>query len=119
MRTIGVGVISFAHGHGSTYCDQMIRFNDVKLVACWDDNEERGRGAAERFGMIYTPHIEDVLGHPRVDAVIVTCETNRHAEMVVAAAEAALPIHGAIAPRSFDRLSGQFPLCPCYGRSLL
>ena len=88
MSAIGVGVISFAHGHGSTYCDQMARFDDVKLVACWDDNEERGKGAAERFGMTYTPHIEDVLGHPRVDAVIVTCETNRHAEMVVAAAEA-------------------------------
>jgi len=32
--------------------------------------------------------MEDVLGDPDVDAVVVACETNRHAEVAVAAAEA-------------------------------
>lgn len=88
MSAMGVGVISFAHGHATTYCHQMVHFDDVRLVTCWDDSEGRGKSAAEQFGMTYTPHVEDVLAHPNVDAVIVTCETNRHAEMVVAAAEA-------------------------------
>ena len=38
--------------------------------------------------MRYSPHVEDVLNHPNVDAVIVTCETNRHPAMVIAAAQA-------------------------------
>ena len=38
--------------------------------------------------MRYSPHVEDVLNHPGVDAVIVTCETNRHPAMVIAAAQA-------------------------------
>jgi predicted dehydrogenase len=85
---IGIGVISFAHGHASVYCQQMTHFEDVKLVACWDDDPQRGHNAANQFDMAYTPHVEDVLHDPQVQAVIITCETNRHAEMVVAAASA-------------------------------
>ena len=82
----GIGVISFAHGHANAYCNKMQGFEDVKLVACWDDNVERGENAATQYGMTFSPHLEDVVNHPEIDAVIVTCETNRHAEMVEAAA---------------------------------
>ena len=42
MKTkIGIGIISFAHGHANAYCSQMQTFDDVELVACWDDNAER------------------------------------------------------------------------------
>jgi len=85
---IGIGIISFAHGHVNAYCNQMLNFDDVKLVSCWDDKEERGKQAAERFGMKYSPNIEDTVDNPEVDAVIIACETNRHAEMTVIAAEA-------------------------------
>ena len=89
MKTaIGIGIISFAHGHANAYCNRMQTFDDVKLVTCWDDNAERGEAAATQFGMNYSPHLEDVIHHPQIDAVIVTCETNRHAEMVEAAAAA-------------------------------
>ena len=87
MKTkIGIGIISFAHGHANAYCNQMQTFDDVELVACWDDNVERGKAAATQYGMNYSPHLEDVINHPEIHAVIVTCETNRHAEMVAAAA---------------------------------
>ncbi|MCY3722526.1 MAG: Gfo/Idh/MocA family oxidoreductase [Candidatus Poribacteria bacterium] len=83
---IGIGIISFAHGHANAYCNQMQTFDDVELVACWDDNVERGEAAATQYDMRYSPHLEDITNHPEIHAVIVTCETNRHAEMVVAAA---------------------------------
>lgn len=85
---IGIGIISFAHGHANAYCNKMKGFEDVNLVACWDDNTERGENAASQFDMRYSPHLEDVVNHAGIDAVIVTCETNRHAEMVAAAASA-------------------------------
>ncbi len=85
---IGIGIISFAHGHANSYCHRMLTFDDVKLVGCWDDDEERGKSAANQFDMSYSPHLEDVINHPDIQGVIVTCETNRHAEMVIAAAEA-------------------------------
>ena len=89
MKTkIGIGIISFAHGHVNAYCNQMQTFDDVKLVACWDDDVARGEAAATQFGMSFSPHLEDVVHHPEIHAVIVTCETNQHAEMVEAAATA-------------------------------
>jgi predicted dehydrogenase len=38
--------------------------------------------------MAYSPRLDDVVGRPDVDAVIVTNETYRHAEVVIAAAKA-------------------------------
>ena len=86
--TIGIGIISFAHGHANAYCNKMMGFDDVKLIACWDDNKDRGENAANQYGMRFSPHLEDVVNNKEIDAVIVTCETNRHAEMVAAAASA-------------------------------
>lgn len=88
MAPINIGVISFAHGHVNAYCNQMKNWDDVRLVAAWDDDEERGRRNAESFGMEYTPHLEDLLGRGDVDAVIVTSETNKHGDHCVAAAGA-------------------------------
>jgi predicted dehydrogenase len=85
---IGIGVVSFAHGHVNTYCSQMKGWDDVRLVAAWDDDEERGCRQSEAFGMAFSPHLEDLLGRNDVDAVIVTSETNRHADHCVAAAAA-------------------------------
>jgi predicted dehydrogenase len=85
---LGIGILSFAHGHAGVYCQRMLSYDDVKLVACWDDNEERGRMNADKFGLRYSAHVEDVLNDPAIQAVIVTCETNRHPEMVLAAAAA-------------------------------
>ena len=85
---IGLGVISFAHGHANLYCERLATYDDVKLVACWDDDAERGAAAAGKFGMRFSPHLEELLDDPAIQGVIVTCETNRHAEMVLAAAQA-------------------------------
>jgi predicted dehydrogenase len=85
---IGIGILSHAHGHANTYCREMVGFDDVELVASWDDNVERGQQAAQAFGLEYRPDVDDVIHDPRVDAVIVTTETNRHAEYVERAAAA-------------------------------
>lgn len=85
---LGIGVISFAHGHANLYAKRISGYADARLVACWDDDPARGQAAADQFGMAYSPHLEDLLARADVQAVIVTCETNRHAEMVLAAAAA-------------------------------
>lgn len=85
---IGIGFLSFAHGHVSAYADVMKAFDDVRLISAYDDNEDRGKGVCANAGMAYTPHVEDVLNNPEVQAVIVGSETNRHADLVVAAAQA-------------------------------
>ena len=88
MDKVGIGILSFAHGHSGVYCQVMKDFSDVELIAAWDDNEERGRKAAETYGLAYHARVEDLLSDPRIDAVIVTCETNRHADLIEQAAAA-------------------------------
>jgi predicted dehydrogenase len=63
-------------------------FDDVELVATWDDNVARGREAAKTFGLELKQSADEVIQDPRVDAVIVSMETNRHAEFVERAAAA-------------------------------
>lgn len=85
---IGISVLSFAHGHAGVYCQVMRDFPDVTLVSAWDDNLERGQRAAANYGMKFCQDLDEVLADPDVQAVIVTCETNRHAEMIERAAAA-------------------------------
>ena len=88
MDKVGIGVLSHAHGHSNVYCEVMQDFPDVELVATWDDDVERGQRAAEAYGMEFRSSAADVIGDPRIDAVIVTMETNRHADFVERAAAA-------------------------------
>ncbi|HZO91119.1 MAG TPA: Gfo/Idh/MocA family oxidoreductase [Chthonomonadaceae bacterium] len=85
---IGIGILSFAHGHVNAYAHQIKTFDDAQLVACWDDDEARGRQNADAFGIPYSPHLEDVLSRPDLECVIVASETNKHAGLCVAAMEA-------------------------------
>ncbi len=88
MERIGIGVLSFAHGHVNAYCAKIQTFPDAYLVAAWDDNEERGREAASRYGMEFQPDVDALLARPDIDAVIITSETNRHADLAEAACAA-------------------------------
>jgi predicted dehydrogenase len=85
---IGVSILSFAHGHVGMYCQKMMGFDDVRLISAWDDNHERGIGTANRFGMTFTQGLDEVLNNSDVDVVIIGSETNRHADLVEAAANA-------------------------------
>ena len=88
MDKVRIGVLSHAHGHSNAYCRAMQNFDDVELVACWDDNEQRGREAAAAFGMEFRPDSDAITADPNIDAVIVATETNRHAQFVEQAAQA-------------------------------
>jgi predicted dehydrogenase len=88
MKPLGIGILSFAHGHAHAYATRMRTFDDVRLVAAWDDNAERGQAAAATHGMEFVAGYEALLARPDIDAVIVTCETNRHVDVIEAACAA-------------------------------
>ena len=84
----GIGILSFAHGHVNAYAQRIATYDDARLVACWDDDESRGQRQAAAYGLDYSPHLEDVLYRTDVDCIIVASETNKHAELCIAAMEA-------------------------------
>jgi predicted dehydrogenase len=83
-----IAVLSFAHGHANAYCERIKSFDDAKVVAAWDDNAERGQAASERFGLQYYSKLDELLARDDIDAVIITSETNRHADLIEEAAAA-------------------------------
>ena len=88
MDKVHIGVLSHAHGHVNTYCAQMQDFEDVELVATWDDDAERGRQNAEKFGLEFRASPEAVVDDANIDTVMIGIETNRHADYVELAAGA-------------------------------
>ncbi|MCY4070035.1 MAG: Gfo/Idh/MocA family oxidoreductase [Chloroflexi bacterium] len=89
---IRLGVVSFAHGHVLSYCRAIANFDDAEVVAAWDDDHERGQTHAAEFGLDWEPDLDQLLARQDIDAVVVASPTNRHAEYVIAAAEAGVHV---------------------------
>ena len=85
---LGIGILSFAHGHAVAYCEQIATFADANVIAAWDDDAQRARPHCERFGLQLETNAQELLARSDIDAVIVTSETNRHADLIEQAAAA-------------------------------
>lgn len=88
MSKTGVAVVGYAHGHVSTYSSGIKTYDDFELKACWDHDKERGEGQAKNFEIEYSPFLEDIVSRDDVQLCIIGAETNRHADCVIACAEA-------------------------------
>ena len=80
--SVRLGVLGFAHGHIGMYMAEWRKTGAVELIAGWDHDVER----AKKSGIPVANSVADVLG--QVDAVIITAETSRHADLVEQAAAA-------------------------------
>ena len=88
QEPVRLGVMSFAHGHVHAYIQTIAGFTDAAVVACWDDDRERGAHYAARYGIDFIPQLDQFLSRDDIDAVFITSPTNRHAAHVAAAAHA-------------------------------
>ena len=85
---IGIGFISFAHGHTQAYAEVMHDYKDVRLLCACDSDADRAKAISDRLGMRACATVAEVLANPEVDAVIIGSETCYHEEHAVAAAKA-------------------------------
>lgn len=83
-----IGVISFAHAHVNAYIETIAGFDDARMVAGWDADEERGRAQCAKYGLQFESSLDVLLRRDDIDAVFVTSPTNKHAEHCIAAAQA-------------------------------
>lgn len=83
-----VAMLSFWHVHAPGYARQLQEIPDCQITAVWDERKERGREWSEKLGVPFVPDLDDVLARGDVDGVIVDAPTNRHAEVMIAAAKA-------------------------------
>jgi len=86
--SLGIGIISFAHGHVGSYADAIKSMPDAKVLAAWDDDAERGKKQSEAAGCEFVPDLNALLARKDISAVFIASETAKHAQHVVAAARA-------------------------------
>lgn len=84
LAVIGCGRIAQAHFAALEHLKERI-----DLVAVADVEEEKAKAAAARFdARLWSPHPEEVLSHPDVEAVIITLPNHLHHPVCLAAARA-------------------------------
>lgn len=87
---IRFGLVSFAHYHAAFWAQAVAEHPDARLVGVWDDDPARGQEAAVRCGTEYFGDLESLLRG--CDAVGITSETVRHADLVERVAAAGVHI---------------------------
>jgi predicted dehydrogenase len=89
-ETVRIGMLSFAHGHAHAWAEAIAASPDAQLVGVWDDDPVRGHAAATRHATRFVPDLAALLA--ACDAVGVTSETVRHADLIEAAAAAGVHV---------------------------
>jgi predicted dehydrogenase len=79
-----IAILSFAHYHANFWAEAFKKRGDVVLAAIWDDDGARGRDAAARFEVPFVQDIGPAVAG--VDAVAISSETSRHADLIERAA---------------------------------
>ena len=85
---VGFAQLSFWFGHAGGLCATAQRHPHAELVCVWDEDQERGKAAAERFGVEFVDDLDQVLQREDVGAVGICSPTHQHAEHIIRAAEA-------------------------------
>lgn len=88
-KEMRVGMISWAHIHAEFRAKALLEMDGTRIVAVADDNHERGRAAAARFGVEnYHEDWRDLVARDDIDVIMVHSENGLHVDQVVAAAKA-------------------------------
>lgn len=84
-RAVRIGIASFAHGHAYSYANVLREHPSAQIVGIFDDDQGRGRAAAERYSVPF--HLSlDALLDMDLDGLVICSENAKHVTMVNAAA---------------------------------
>jgi 1,5-anhydro-D-fructose reductase (1,5-anhydro-D-mannitol-forming) len=83
-----LAILSFWHVHARDYVRQANEHPGTEITAVWDEDAVRGRAWADDLGARFHPDLGGLLARDDVDAVVVTCPTTAHRQVITAAAAA-------------------------------
>src|ERR1019366_8867361 len=87
-KKIIVAFVGVAHIHTPSYLDDVKKRADVHIKYVWDHDSERAERRAKEAGAQAVADVKTIWSDPEISAVIILSETNRHCELVLAAAAA-------------------------------
>ncbi|MBD7963521.1 Gfo/Idh/MocA family oxidoreductase [Fictibacillus sp. Sa2CUA10] len=83
---MNVALLSKWHVHAVDYAREAMENEAITIKTVWDEKQERGTQWAEELGVSFEADLQNVLDDPNIDGVIVTTATDRHKEIIIAAA---------------------------------
>lgn len=85
---ITVAVVGAAHIHAPGFVDIVKERTDVRVKSVWDHDSERAAKYAKELNAATVADLNAIWSDPEIIAVVIYSETNRHKELVAAAAKA-------------------------------
>jgi predicted dehydrogenase len=85
---ITVAFAGVAHIHTPSYVELLKKRSDVRVKYVWDHDPDRAQQRAGQAGAQAVSDAKVIWSDPEVTAVVILSETNRHLELVMAAAKA-------------------------------
>ena len=83
---INVALLSRWHVHADDYAREVKANEHLSIQLVWDEDAERGKKWADELGVPFEQDLQSVLSNPSIDAVVVSTPTNKHKDIIIAAA---------------------------------
>jgi len=87
-KVITLAFVGCAHIHTPGFVNLLKGRKDVKVKCVWDHDAARAEGRAKDLGAKVAGNPDDIWSDPEVAGVVICSETNRHRDLVLAAAKA-------------------------------
>jgi predicted dehydrogenase len=88
-KKITVALVGGAHIHTPGFIDLVKKRDGVRVKSVWDHDPARAEKRAKELNAEVVNDVSKIMSDPEVQAVVVYSETNRHHDLVLAAAKAA------------------------------
>jgi predicted dehydrogenase len=86
-KPVTVAFVGLAHIHTPNYLDLVRKRQDVKLKRVWDHDTSRAEKCSRDNGVPAAKEVDEIWSDPDIAAVVICSETNRHLDLVLAAAK--------------------------------
>jgi predicted dehydrogenase len=74
--------------HTRQFVDRLHESGEGRLALVWDEDPQRGKACAEKYGVPFEASLDAALSRPGVEAVMVEAPTVKHGEIILKAAAA-------------------------------
>src|SRR5436190_21787501 len=87
-KKFSLAIVGVAHIHTPGFIDLLKTRNDVRVKTVWDPQPSRAETAATKIeGAVPVKEVDAIWSDAEIKAVVICSETNRHRDLVLAAAK--------------------------------
>jgi predicted dehydrogenase len=87
-KNVTLAFVGVAHIHTPGFLELLKKRKDVKVKCIWDHDAGRAARCAAANGLLAAKDVKEIWADPEITAVVICSETNRHLDLVLAAAKA-------------------------------